>query len=510
MSLSILKGSISDHQKVEQELETKSEAIQNLIYHIGKLEKEEWDIVQQQKKLTDTLKELDDYISDVPLSEMEEQLTQCKSDLALAKMTHSKLTQDLSSNMTGIQKVEKSLSDLNEGKTTHCSLCNQPLPEDQIETSRKNLEEKLEALHKEQSEIKINLQAEMDLESSLSYSIEELTGKIYNEKQRLNKQSNLESSLKSLALDKKKVEGSLALKRDEKDLLFITKEQLEGKVKEFNQGKSKLDSQIQEQENQLDLIQQELDSVEELEKQARDYIKETINPVEEDLSMSHNFLEEVLQELSNCKAELKVLKDNAPGEFPDNWDSLQEKLNKAKTKVIEIEGVISSLNQRLNSLTIIRSKVLNPKGLKPFVIGKKLTQINHYCSQYSSIVNNQLQVSVDEKGNYNFIVSFDGIERDGGSLSTGWTFHANMTLLGALTKEREKKTKVNCLFIDEPFATIPESSVQKVTDMIEAVGEGKSIHIITHSQMLDVTMAREVRIEGGLVHGIEIPSRIEI
>jgi len=100
--------------------------------------------------------------------------------------------------------------------------------------------------------------------------------------------------------------------------------------------------------------------------------------------------------------------------------------------------------------------------------------------------------------------------RDGSTLSTGWTFHANLVLLGSLIKDRENRgLKINMLFVDEPFATIPMESVERVSEVLGLLGKDKSMNIITHSQVLDLTLARIIRIGGGIdTSGKEVPSFI--
>lgn len=258
--------------------------------------------------------------------------------------------------------------------------------------------------------------------------------------------------------------------------------------------------------------------------QAAEYmLMHTLKPTHDQLQKELNNIYKIKDEALKLERE-KLLNQTEIDKHTNTLSSIDNKiadrrtrlkeLNEQKPPVINIEVIISktkAMNAErelylaiskeketlLSTYKTINTKVLHARGLQMFALQNKIHELNQFAKAYADIAGISIEFYLDESLRYRINVEVDGRMRDVAKLSDGQTTLANLIWIFSLNDLMRTQVPCEFLFLDEPYTNLDPDYSAKVGDVIRMKAENTYLHLITHSQQVDVTGIHQVNVLGG-------------
>lgn len=386
---------------------------------------------------------------------IDEKIAAEKKSLELFTKQKSQIEKDLTVCESSLKLKEKSFSD------TGFSL---PLPD--FKNEEKKLRENEKAVFDFEKEFNQNKQSMAGLKGNIDSSLEglEIEQKTYDSLKAEYEKAFIESGFSSIAEVKENF-----LENKEIDLL-------EKKVNSWNEEMSALKALVLESsvtEKSSELSRKILDMRHEYEKNKNEYVSLKTEYEKENASLIRN--KEIQKRLS---------------ELEENRVKLEKKVEPLKMLYNDLHGN-------------------NPKKLKfdSWALGVYFDQVLQCASRRFSEISDKRyyfkmkeEISGGGKQGLDFLVcdTYNGTEREVGTLSGGETFMASISLALAMTDfvgGRNCGLQMDSLFIDEGFGTLDAETQDMAMEILTRLGEGnKKIGIISHVENLKQRITSQITI----------------
>lgn len=337
--------------------------------------------------------------------------------------------------------------------------------------------------------------------------------------------SSTEKSLKEIELSKQK------LPKVEQDIV-----KTEQKLSEIKLDISVAETQISEKTNQLSKVKEKLNY--ENKQQALEQIKNLdlkVKKINDDLQTAQTNLTNTNNAIIAYKGELEGLKDVKQTE---NIEQLQNSLSAENKQLNETRSISETFLERisLNKKALDTIKTYSEKQEK---IEQKLRLVKRLSDTASGTVSGKQKLSLEAyiqasyferilaranirllqisnnryemkrsneadslRGQTGLEISIidhnTGIARKVTSLSGGESFIASLSFALGLSDEIQSSAggiKLDCMFIDEGFGSLDESTLSLAMQAFDGLSSGRLVGIISHVQELKEKISRQIVVE---------------
>jgi DNA repair exonuclease SbcCD ATPase subunit len=206
-------------------------------------------------------------------------------------------------------------------------------------------------------------------------------------------------------------------------------------------------------------------------------------------------------ECSHIKERIEDLKrQETASRIPELEEDLKKKSDRyaeASKKLSIMEGQKEEVEKALE-VRKFWLKALAANGLKAYIFKAMLDELNQYTKKYGDKLGCSIRFSLDlDKASTPFqtICSLgDRINKDYKEFSGGQKQRLDIVLMFAMHDLLSSSTQLSLLIMDEVFEGLDEQGESDVFELIREKAEGKSVFVISHSQVLDTLYSKTIEI----------------
>lgn len=167
----------------------------------------------------------------------------------------------------------------------------------------------------------------------------------------------------------------------------------------------------------------------------------------------------------------------------------KQKVEEFKKKLKPLELKLDHLTKEWEMLDWLIKDPLSNKGLKSFIFSQLLLEVSSRTKYYQTFSGMSIDFSIDlQSATKPLIVNVNkgNKSRPYASLCGGEKQLGNITASFAIHDVVSQTRDINILFLDEIFENLDKHNIQVVSELISALGDKKSIHLITHRSELNM------------------------
>ncbi|MEO0258506.1 MAG: AAA family ATPase [candidate division WOR-3 bacterium] len=162
-----------------------------------------------------------------------------------------------------------------------------------------------------------------------------------------------------------------------------------------------------------------------------------------------------------------------------------QNLEQYKKRVEEVRAEREQLEKAIEELKIWE-KIFSPTGVKAYVLDDVVNLINEYLKYYSSLMNLEVSIIIDEKGKFNYSVDYK-------SLSSGERRRVEVALLFAL--RQVMPVPIDIVVIDEIFDHLDMAGLlfaQQAISEFKATFPNLKLFVVSHRNDLPVDYTKRI------------------
>jgi DNA repair exonuclease SbcCD ATPase subunit len=171
-------------------------------------------------------------------------------------------------------------------------------------------------------------------------------------------------------------------------------------------------------------------------------------------------------------------------------DGIGFALEAEKLKLEELQNQKPVIEKKLAIAEWWSKKALSSSGLKSYIFSSMLTMLNQKVKKYGDRLGASLEFSIDlTKASKPFVTICslgDKLNKDYNSFSGGEKQRLDLCLMFAMTELVSMGSDINILILDEALENLDEAGEAAAFEIIRSIADtGKSIYLVTHSQIVD-------------------------
>lgn len=197
----------------------------------------------------------------------------------------------------------------------------------------------------------------------------------------------------------------------------------------------------------------------------------------------------------------KLEKDLLVTKLPELRKAVLDKQDKLKAAQEEMEKITAEMSKAEGELEIINfwvKDVFAANGLKAYIFKAMLDQLNQYTAKYGAKLGCSMRFSLDltkVSAPFSTICTLgDKVNKDYKEFSGGEKQRLDIVLMFAMHDLLSSNTDINVLIMDEVFEGLDEQGESDVFELIREKAEGRSVFVISHSQVLDTLHSHTIEI----------------
>ena len=198
---------------------------------------------------------------------------------------------------------------------------------------------------------------------------------------------------------------------------------------------------------------------------------------------------------------LEILNDRPKSKLPELQEELSqkaEKLNAAKREEKKVSKGLKEIEDRMEVYQFWLKDVFAVNGLKAYIFKAVLDELNQYTEQYGNKLGCSIRFSLDlEKTSAPFsaICTLGNmVNKDYKEFSGGQKQRLDIVLMFAMHDLLSSSVDMNILIMDEVFEGLDEHGESDVFELILEKAKGRSVYVISHSQILDTLHSKTIDI----------------
>ena len=230
-------------------------------------------------------------------------------------------------------------------------------------------------------------------------------------------------------------------------------------------------------------------------------VKEENHRIQTELTGYERDLKQIEAEAHTANNNIEQLKAQPVSQVPKLEEELKEKQNKLETAQqdkLDLEAEKGVLEQELAVISFWLKDVLAANGLKAYIFKAMLDELNQYTEKYGAKLGCSIRFSLDltkVSAPFSTICTLgDKVNKDYKEFSGGEKQRLDIVLMFAMHDLLSFSTDINLLIMDEVFEGLDEQGESDVFELIKEKAEGRSVYVISHSQMLDTLYSKTIEV----------------
>lgn len=246
---------------------------------------------------------------------------------------------------------------------------------------------------------------------------------------------------------------------------------------------------------QLDSLRGRQDAYEEQMEKNRELIGKRQN-LEIKLADTVSNMEKTREAITKLEESLKVTK------LPELQKELDEKAEKMESftgELSTIQAEIVSIQEELDVINFWVKDVFASNGLKAYIFKAMLDKLNQHTAKYGAKLGCSMRFSLDlskTSAPFSTICTLGNkVNKDYKEFSGGEKQRLDIVLMFAMHDLLSSATDINVLIMDEVFEGLDEQGESDVFELISEKAQGRSVFVISHSQVLDTLHSNTIQID---------------
>lgn len=453
------------------------------------------DIIEQQKSIKEDIErlgnstailkvELKQY-ADQDASVIIEKIDALKKSKESLQAIHNEAVLAVEAAKTKIAEAEQ----IKTGEGERCYACGQELLQGNVLTTHKDTEiSEQGAILRDNAIIISDTNDKLAVINRDLSLYEDISKKLvsYNEGIRSREEKKL--LLKTLVVeDNSKVKDLMQKTLDTIIAKYNTDVELYNKLSD---DKAQKQTELSDLEKKYDPLTAELSSITDA-IDAHNSVQTTISEKESDKASKMAVAQEIA-------AGLDKLRNQEPPEF--GIEKLELELDDLAVELDDIQEVIQRVKDRMAIATWWSSKAFGASGIKAFIFKAMLSKLNQNFVKYGQRLGVSMEFSIDmSKASKPFTTTCSigsRLNKDYAEFSGGQKQRLDIVLIFAMYDLISVHSDINILVMDEVFEGLDEEGEAAVFDLIRMkADEGKSVYVISHSQVLDSLYSQSINFE---------------